>query len=58
MGLAEGSKALNFVGREQRMVAEALVRTRGNVSRAAELLRLTRDTLRYRIEKFHIRITL
>jgi DNA-binding NtrC family response regulator len=37
---------------ERRLVAQALAKARGNVTRAARLLRLTRDTMRYRIEKF------
>jgi transcriptional regulator with GAF, ATPase, and Fis domain len=38
------------VGR--RLVEQALARADWNVTRAAKLLNLTRDTLRYRIEKF------
>jgi len=53
---AESSNALNIVDMEQRMVTEALERTKGNVTRAAELLGLSRDTLRYRIDKHRIRI--
>jgi len=33
-------------------VIEALARTRGNRTRAARLLGLNRDQIRYRIEKF------
>lgn len=43
---------------EQRIVAEVLVHKPGNVTRAAELFGLTRDTLRYRIEKYHINSSL
>ena len=50
----DGSSPLNIIDMEQRMVTEALERTHGNVTRAAELLGLSRDTLRYRIEKYHI----
>ena len=52
----ENSDALNVGDMEQRMVTEALERTDGNVTRAAELLGLTRDTLRYRIEKYRINV--
>jgi len=51
------SNPLDIVDMERRMVASALESTQGNVTRAAELLGLSRDTLRYRIEKYHIRIS-
>ncbi len=54
LALAEGANALNIVDMDQRMVAKALERTQGNVTRAAELLGMSRDTLRYRIEKYLI----
>ncbi len=37
---------------ERRLVEQALAKADWNVTRAARLLNLTRDTLRYRIEKF------
>jgi two-component system response regulator AtoC len=37
---------------ERRVVEEALIQSRGNLSRAAHLVGLTRDTMRYRIKKF------
>lgn len=53
---AETSNELNIADMEKRLVVEALERTRGNVTRAAELLGVSRDTLRYRIEKHRIGI--
>jgi DNA-binding NtrC family response regulator len=43
-------------GWEQRMVVQALERTEGNQSAAARLLNLTRDELRYRVDKFGLPI--
>ena len=40
---------------ESQLVRQALERTRGNVTKAAKLLGLTRDTLRYRMEKHGIK---
>jgi DNA-binding NtrC family response regulator len=37
---------------ERQLVMQALEKTSGNVTKAAKLLGLSRDTLRYRIEKF------
>ena len=39
---------------ERRLVELALAKAEGNVTKAARLLGLTRDTMRYRIEKFGI----
>jgi DNA-binding NtrC family response regulator len=39
---------------EQSLVEQALERTRGNQTRAGELLGLNRDQIRYRIEKFKL----
>ena len=36
------------------LIRQALEQSRGNKTRAAELLGLTRDTLRYRIEKYQL----
>jgi DNA-binding NtrC family response regulator len=42
---------------ERRMIEEALRRQRGNVTQAAALLGISRQTMRYRIEKHHIDTT-
>ena len=48
------SAKLNLNEAEREFVLTALTRTRWNVTRAAELLGLSRDTLRYRIEKHRL----
>jgi DNA-binding NtrC family response regulator len=40
---------------EKRLVAHALQKTSGNQTQAARLLRITRDTLRYKMKKFDLR---
>jgi DNA-binding NtrC family response regulator len=47
-----GSVTLDEI--ERRMIEEALRRFHGNVTRSAEMLGISRQTLRYRIEKHHI----
>jgi len=42
---------------EQDLIRQALLQARGNKTRAAELLGLTRDTLRYRVEKHRIEVS-
>ena len=39
---------------EQELIVQALQHTGWNVSRAAKLLGLSRDTLRYRMEKYRL----
>lgn len=39
---------------EREMLVQALAQTGGNVSRAARELGISRDTLRYRMEKYGI----
>ena len=39
---------------EKKMLQEALQRTGGNISEASRLLKITRNTLRYRIAKYHL----
>jgi DNA-binding NtrC family response regulator len=46
---------LNIEDVEKRLVVLALERTRGNQTRAAALLGLHRDQIRYRIEKFGLK---
>src|SRR5579864_5395315 len=40
---------------ERTLVARALEKTGGNQTQAARLLRITRDTLRYKMKKFHLK---
>jgi two-component system, NtrC family, response regulator AtoC len=40
---------------EKRLLVQALEKTAGNQTQAARLLRITRDTLRYKMKKFDIR---
>lgn len=44
----------NLVQMEEVALSKALEATRGNITRAAALLGISRDTLRYRIEKYDI----
>ncbi|MEK7352759.1 MAG: sigma-54 dependent transcriptional regulator [Nitrospirota bacterium] len=39
---------------EKKMLQEALHRTNGNISEASRLLKITRNTLRYRMAKYHL----
>ena len=52
------SEGISLESVERNMVAQALERTSGNVTKAAKLLGLSRDTLRYRMEKYKIEPTL
>jgi DNA-binding NtrC family response regulator len=45
---------LSFQEMEKRMLEEALHKASGNVSEASRLLKLTRNTLRYRMAKYHL----
>ena len=45
---------LSFQEMEKKMLEEALEKTSGNVSEASRLLKMTRNTLRYRMAKYHI----
>ena len=48
-------QGLALVDVEESLIRQALERTRGNRSRAARLLGITRDTLLYRLKKFAMR---
>jgi DNA-binding NtrC family response regulator len=54
-GIALPAQGLNIEDVERRLVVLALERTRGNQTRAAALLGLHRDQIRYRIEKFGLK---
>jgi DNA-binding NtrC family response regulator len=45
-------EGLRLVDAEKDLIRRALLRTQGNVTRAASLLGISRDTLRYRLTKF------
>ena len=45
---------LNLAEVERDLLVRALAQTRGNVTQAARLLGVSRDTLRYRIEKHNL----
>jgi DNA-binding protein Fis len=48
---------VNMEQLERSLVLQALKRCRGNQTRAATLLGLNRDQIRYRIEKFSLSLT-
>lgn len=50
----EGDRMPTLIELELTAIRTALRRTGGNVSRAAEMLGVSRDTLRYRMEKFDL----
>ncbi len=45
---------LSFQEMEKQMLEEALQKASGNVSEASRLLKITRNTLRYRMAKYHL----
>jgi two-component system response regulator AtoC len=51
--LPESGLSLNEM--EKRLIHETLVKAKGNMTKAAKLLNITYDTLRYRMKKFDIR---
>ncbi|MBN2700279.1 MAG: sigma-54-dependent Fis family transcriptional regulator [Methylothermaceae bacterium] len=48
----DGSLSLDEM--ERRIIQSALTQTSGNITAAARLLKTTRETLRYRIQKYHL----
>ncbi|HEX2984620.1 MAG TPA: helix-turn-helix domain-containing protein, partial [Ignavibacteriales bacterium] len=48
-------EGLSLTDLEKKILSEALRISRGNQSKAAELLRISRETLRYRIEKYNLK---
>jgi PAS domain S-box-containing protein len=48
------SDGMSLEDQERRLVVQALERCGGNQTQAARLLRVTRDTLRYKIKKFNL----
>ena len=46
---------MSLVQQERRLLVQALEKTGGNQTQAALLLRITRDTLRYKMKKFNLR---
>ncbi|WP_020656923.1 sigma-54-dependent transcriptional regulator [Massilia niastensis] len=51
----DDDQTLNLAGMERQYLLTALEKTEWNVTRAARMLGLSRDTLRYRMEKYSIR---
>ncbi len=49
--------ALNLADVERDLLVRALAQTQGNVTQAARLLGVSRDTLRYRIEKHALKLS-
>jgi two-component system, NtrC family, response regulator AtoC len=49
------SDGLSLEENERNLLARALEKTNGNQTQAARLLRITRDTLRYKMKKFNLR---
>jgi PAS domain S-box-containing protein len=52
---AFSGEGMSLVEQERRLLVQALEKTGGNQTQAARLLRITRDTLRYKMKKFNLR---
>jgi len=46
---------MSLADQERRLLVQALAKTAGNQTQAARILRITRDTLRYKMKKFNLR---
>ena len=55
MGLEIPTDGLSLEDNERSLLVRALEKTDGNQTQAARLLRITRDTLRYKMKKFNLR---
>jgi two-component system response regulator AtoC len=54
VGLRSSVDLMSLPEQERRLLVQALGRTGGNQTQAAQLLSITRDALRYRMKKFHL----
>jgi two-component system response regulator AtoC len=55
LDLATPTDGLSLEDNERSLLVRALEKTEGNQTQAARLLRITRDTLRYKMKKFNLR---
>jgi PAS domain S-box-containing protein len=55
MGMEIPTDGLSLEDNERSLLVRALEKTNGNQTQAARLLRVTRDTLRYKMKKFNLR---
>jgi transcriptional regulator with GAF, ATPase, and Fis domain len=55
-GIVLPPDGVNLAEVERTLVIQALERTHGNLTKAAELLGLNRDQVRYRLDKFGLKI--
>jgi transcriptional regulator with PAS, ATPase and Fis domain len=55
LNMAPPTDGLSLEDNERSLLVRALEKTEGNQTQAARLLRITRDTLRYKMKKFNLR---
>jgi two-component system response regulator AtoC len=55
MGIEIPTDGLSLEDNERTLLGRALEKTNGNQTQAARLLRITRDTLRYKMKKFNLK---